>query len=88
MSRHQAAILNFYGFRAFTRQQVKQAEEQKTAADGAVRARLPETYQWLLVPTQVSPQAVEILGCLFVTKPLLSMCSLRILTTSAIPLGC
>src|SRR5208337_3838024 len=37
--------------------QVKQAETQKTAADGAVTARLPETYQWLLVPTQVSPQA-------------------------------
>lgn len=28
-----------------------------TAADGAVTARLPETYQWLLVPTQESPQA-------------------------------
>jgi hypothetical protein len=29
-------------------QQVKQAETQKTAAEGAVTARLPETYQWLL----------------------------------------
>src|SRR4029077_17899133 len=37
--------------------QVKQAETQKAAADGAVTARLPETYQWLLVPTQTSPQA-------------------------------
>jgi predicted AAA+ superfamily ATPase len=36
--------------------QVKQAETQKTAADGAVIARLPETYQWLLVPTQATPQ--------------------------------
>ena len=36
--------------------QVKQAETQKTAADGAVTARLPETYQWLLVPTQANPQ--------------------------------
>ena len=36
---------------------VKQAETQKTAADGAVTARLPETYQWLLVPTQVNPQS-------------------------------
>jgi hypothetical protein len=27
------------------------------AADGAVGARLPETYQWLLVPEQVNPQA-------------------------------
>lgn len=37
--------------------QVKQAETQKTAADGEVAARLPETYQWLLVPTQNSAQA-------------------------------
>ena len=36
---------------------MKQAETQKTAADGAVTARLPETYQWLLVPVQASPQA-------------------------------
>jgi hypothetical protein len=38
-------------------QQVKQAETQKTAADGAVTARIPETYQWLLVPVQGTPQA-------------------------------
>jgi predicted AAA+ superfamily ATPase len=37
--------------------QVKQAETQKTAADGVVTARLPETYQWLLVPAQANPQA-------------------------------
>ena len=37
--------------------QVKQAESQKGAADGAVTARLPETYQWLLVPVQATPQA-------------------------------
>lgn len=37
--------------------QVKQAETQKIAADGVVTARLPETYQWLLVPTQSNPQA-------------------------------
>jgi predicted AAA+ superfamily ATPase len=37
--------------------QVKQAETQKTAADSAVTARLPETYQWLLVPLQKTPQA-------------------------------
>jgi hypothetical protein len=35
--------------------QVTQAETQKAAADGAVTARLPETYQWLLVPEQSSP---------------------------------
>jgi predicted AAA+ superfamily ATPase len=33
-------------------QQVKQAQTQKAAADGAVTARIPETYQWLLVPAQ------------------------------------
>jgi hypothetical protein len=37
--------------------QVKQAETQKTAADGVVTARLRETYQSLLVPTQANPQA-------------------------------
>jgi hypothetical protein len=37
--------------------QVKQAETQDAAADSAVTARLPETYQWLLVPVQASPQA-------------------------------
>src|SRR5260370_30338817 len=37
--------------------QVKQADAQKAAADGTVTARLPETYQWLVVPTQENPQA-------------------------------
>ena len=37
--------------------QARQAETQKQAADGAVTARLPETYQWLLVPEQPTPQA-------------------------------
>src|SRR5262245_33838772 len=37
--------------------QVRQAETQKAAADSTVTARLPETYQWLLVPMQTSPQA-------------------------------
>jgi hypothetical protein len=37
--------------------QTRQAETQKLAADGAVTARLPETYQWLLVPEQSTPQA-------------------------------
>ncbi len=36
--------------------QHSQAEAQLGNADSAVRARLPETYQWLLVPTQNSPQ--------------------------------
>src|SRR4029078_7634289 len=37
--------------------QARQAETQKNAADGAVTARLPETYQWLLVPEQSKPDA-------------------------------
>ncbi len=37
--------------------QVKQAEMQKAAADSTVTARLPETYQWLLVPNQETPQS-------------------------------
>jgi len=37
--------------------QVRQAETQMQAADGAVTARLPETYQWLLVPEQANPEA-------------------------------
>lgn len=37
--------------------QVKQAETQRASADGAVTARIPEAYQWLLVPTQPTPQA-------------------------------
>lgn len=37
--------------------QVKQAENQKDSADGVVDSRIPEAYQWLLVPVQQSPQA-------------------------------
>ena len=37
--------------------QVKQAEIQKEAASSAVTARLPEAYQWLLVPGQTTPDA-------------------------------
>ena len=37
-------------------QQVKHAETQLKSADGTVTARLPETYQWLLVPEQKTPQ--------------------------------
>jgi hypothetical protein len=38
-------------------QQVKQAQTQLKAADSAVTARVPETYQWLLVPVQETPQS-------------------------------
>src|SRR5690606_21745102 len=50
------------------RHQTQQAETQKQAADGTVTARLPETYQWVLVPEQKTPhspvewQAVRLSG--------------------------
>ena len=37
--------------------QRKQALSRKENAKNAVAARLPETYQWLIVPTQTNPQA-------------------------------
>jgi len=37
--------------------QTRQAETQKQAAEATVMARLPETYQWLLVPEQQNPHA-------------------------------
>ena len=37
--------------------QRKQAMTQKENASSAVAARLPEAYQWLIVPTQSTPQA-------------------------------
>jgi predicted AAA+ superfamily ATPase len=37
--------------------QIKQAETQKKSADGAVTARIPEAYHWLLVPVQDTPHA-------------------------------
>jgi predicted AAA+ superfamily ATPase len=54
------SILNDKGALDLTPSQEKQAETQKNTADSAVTARLPEAYQWLLVPTQSTPQsAVE-----------------------------
>jgi predicted AAA+ superfamily ATPase len=38
-------------------QQMRQAEERKAAADKTVEARIPETYQWLLVPVQVDSRS-------------------------------
>ncbi len=40
-----------------TPNQVKQAEAQRTNANSVVIARIPETYQWLLVPMQTTPQS-------------------------------
>ena len=37
--------------------QVKQAEQQRDGANGTVTGRIPEAYQWLLVPTQSTPQS-------------------------------
>lgn len=37
--------------------QVKQAQTQRDTADKTVTARIPETYQWLLIPVQVNPQS-------------------------------
>jgi len=37
--------------------QQRQADTQLTGADHAVTARIPETYQWLLVPTQATPSS-------------------------------
>lgn len=37
--------------------QIKQAETQRSSAESAVNARIPETYQWLLVPVQETPQS-------------------------------
>ena len=52
-----ASILDETDTLDLTPNQVRQAETQKDAAEGAVTARLPETYQWLLVPIQDNPQA-------------------------------
>ena len=46
------SILNDKNTLDLSPHQVKQAETQTTAADGVVTARLPETYQRLLVPTR------------------------------------
>ncbi|MGE5585758.1 MAG: Swt1 family HEPN domain-containing protein [Bacillota bacterium] len=40
-----------------SRYQVRQAEEQRRSAETTIAARLPETYHWLLVPGQTTPQA-------------------------------
>ena len=40
-----------------TPSQLKQAKAQLASADSAVSARLPEAYQWLLVPVQATPQS-------------------------------
>jgi len=51
------SILDDHDALNLTAQQVKQAEAQKTAADAKVDAQIPETFSWLLVPTQKTPTA-------------------------------
>jgi len=43
------------------RQQTKQAETRRAAADVAAAARIPETYEWLIVPTQEAPNSEIVL---------------------------
>ncbi|HUX20759.1 MAG TPA: DUF499 domain-containing protein [Spirochaetia bacterium] len=40
-----------------SRSQIAQAEQQRKGADSTVVARIPETYQWVLVPVQPDPRA-------------------------------
>ena len=47
--------------------QARQAETQMKAAEGAVIARLPETYQWLLVPEQRKPTDPVVWGAMRLT---------------------
>ena len=42
-----------------TRHQTKTSITQRDGADGMVTARLPETYQWLLVPGLAAPTAAD-----------------------------
>jgi predicted AAA+ superfamily ATPase len=50
------SILNDADALGLTSHQIRQAETQRTSADSVVSARLPEAYQWLLVPVQHNPQ--------------------------------
>lgn len=45
-----------------TRHQTKTSITQRDGADGMVTARLPETYQWLLVPGLAAPTAARLTG--------------------------
>ncbi len=49
--------------------QTRQAETQKRAANDTVVARLPETYQWLIVPEQANPQAAIVLSPIRLGEP-------------------
>jgi len=51
------SILNEHEELDLSSSQVKQAEAHKASADSFVEARMPEAYQWLLVPVQLNPQS-------------------------------
>jgi len=69
--------------------QVRQAETQRQAADAAVTARLPETYQWLLVPEQANPQAPITLQAVRVSgsEPLAARASKKLRSEEALVTG-
>jgi predicted AAA+ superfamily ATPase len=55
-------------------QQHTQAENQRKSCDGAVASRIPEAYQWLLVPTQQTPQSpVQLQALRLTTQGALAM---------------
>jgi len=50
-----------------TPHQVKQAESARVSQDASVSARLPEAYQWMLVPTQEKPDSSVLFTAVRVT---------------------
>ncbi len=54
------SILNEKETLDLTPHQVRQAETQRHSADATVKARIPEAYQWLLIPEQPNPQDHQI----------------------------
>jgi predicted AAA+ superfamily ATPase len=70
-------------------QQVKQAEQQKAMAEATVAARLPETFQWLLVPTQADPKGAMTLEPIRLTDkaPLAVRASKKLVDKELLVLG-
>jgi predicted AAA+ superfamily ATPase len=70
-------------------QQVKQAEQQKSMAEATVAARLPETFQWLLVPTQSDPKGAVTMEAIRLTDkaPLAVRASRKLVDKELLVLG-
>jgi predicted AAA+ superfamily ATPase len=70
-------------------QQVKQAEQQKSMAEATVAARLPETFQWLLVPTQADPKGAMTMEAIRLTdkSPLAVRASKKLVDKELLVLG-